>query len=320
MKITTAISFIFFTLIINLNLASAQKSKFTDSSKKFKTWYADQLSEGEKIKKSWYHYVTTEKEGSDGKEYYARVFYPETAQIISLEQYKSKKHKIKHGYAMYWTEQGMLASEGNFKNDKRVGIWKYYDRKEGTLNSVGSYRNDERTGIWTNFHNGISTSMYKYKNGKREGEFIIYDTLGIIENKGIYKNDTIYSQEVTPIINDTVSIEQMPMFYSEQCQKVAIDTERKKCAENEMLQYIYKNLKYPATARQFGVQGRVIVQFVVNKTGGIEDIYFLRSLCQSIKEECTQLIENMPKWTPGTKDGKAVKVMYTLPILFKFDQ
>ena len=311
----------FFVLILTIIFcalsASAQESKFKDSSKQFKNRYADYLKEGEKINKSWYHYVTTETEN---KEYFARVFYPETRQIISLVQYKSSKCKVKNGYAMYWSEQGTLTSEGNYKDDKRIGKWSNYSRNTGDLVSEGSYENNKRSKIWINFKNKQPRSSYVYLDGKREGEFIVFDSLGTIANKGIYKSDTIFSQTKIAVPLKVDSDEKMPMFKSEKCEELSSYQEQKKCAEGEMLRYIYKNLTYPDFARKYRIEGRAIVQFTVDKNGDIIDVEFVRSMCQEIRNTCTKLIEGMPRWIPGVQRGKNVKVGYTLPILFRLEK
>ncbi len=314
MKIFNSVTVI---LLLLSTTISAQKSNFTDSSKQFENRYTDYLKEGEKIKKSWYHYVITETED---KEYFARVFYPETRQIISLVQYKSSKCKVKNGYAMYWTDEGTLTSEGNYKDNQRVGRWSTYSRKTGNLTSEGSYKNNKRSEIWINFKNNNPSSSYVYFNGKKEGEFIQFDSLGAVSNKGIYKNDTIYSQTKIVKPMEVDSTEQMPMFKSEKCEDISNYQEQKKCAEGEMLKYIYKNLKYPDIARKFRIEGKAIVQFTIDKNGDVIDIEFIRSICQEIKNICTELIEGMPKWTPGVQRGMNVKVRYTLPISFKLEK
>lgn len=296
--------------------AFAQPSQFEDNAKKYKNRYKDQLELGEKIEKSWYHYVTTKT--ADDK-YVARFFYPETKQILSYVQYKSDDYKIKSGIAKYWNEDGVHTSEGFYKDDNQVGLWKFYDRKMGTLRYSGTYRNGKRSGIWTNLENGDTTKIYSYFDGLKEGPFIEYDSLGNIENEGFYKSDTIYSQTRIAQPIDTTIVETMPMFDSPKCEKITDIAQRKKCAETEMLQYIYGNLKYPKMAQNLGLEGRAILQFVVNKKGEVEDIIFISSICLAIKKECLKVVEGMPNWIPGTQNGEPVKVLYTLPISFRLE-
>jgi len=317
-SIKTILLFTTFILLSTVQLF-AQKSKFNDSAKKYKTKYADQLNEGEKIKNSWYHYVTTETEN---KEYFARVFYPDTKQITSYEQYKSKKFKTKSGITKKWSDDGVLKSEGFHKENKRIGLWKYYNRKEGYLDEMGTYKEGDRIGVWHRFNSaGDTLSRYTYEQGIRHGAFIEYDSLGQVYNQGFYNNDTIFSEtRIDTMSHELVEVdEEFPMFKDASCDEIEIYKDRKRCADTKMLQYIYKNLKYPAKARNLGIQGRVITQFVVSKEGKIKDINILNGICDELKYECIRVIENMPIWNPGSQDDKPVNVMFTLPILFRFN-
>ena len=84
-----------------------------------------------------------------------------------------------------------------------------------------------------------------------------------------------------------------------------------------VMQYLSRNIKYPAIAQENGTQGRVIVQFVVNKDGSITDVKVVRGADPYLDKEAIRVVTNMPKWTPGKTGGKAIRVKYTLPITFK---
>lgn len=116
-------------------------------------------------------------------------------------------------------------------------------------------------------------------------------------------------------------VEQMPRFPG--CEDKATEAEKKSCADQAMLQYIYKNLKYPAIARENGVEGGVVLQFVVEKDGSIGDVKIVRDIgagCGAAAESVILGMNNMgKKWTPGKQRGRPVKVLYTLPVKFKLE-
>jgi len=85
----------------------------------------------------------------------------------------------------------------------------------------------------------------------------------------------------------------------------------------ELMKFISQNIKYPVIAQENGIQGRVICQFVVNKDGSIVDITVVRSVDPSLDKEAIRVIKSMPKWKPGKQRGKAVRVKFTLPIVFR---
>lgn len=99
-------------------------------------------------------------------------------------------------------------------------------------------------------------------------------------------------------------VEQMPQFGS---------------GEKELLEYLAKNIKYPAIARENGIQGTVVIQFVVDKDGRVTEPTVVREVGGGCDEEALRVIKNMPKWIPGKQQGKAVKVRYTLPVRFRLE-
>ncbi len=84
-----------------------------------------------------------------------------------------------------------------------------------------------------------------------------------------------------------------------------------------LMAYLSKNIKYPTIAQENGVQGRVIVQFVVNKDGSIVDARVARSVDPYLDKEALRVINSMPKWKAGMQRGKPVRVLYTCPVMFR---
>ena len=84
-----------------------------------------------------------------------------------------------------------------------------------------------------------------------------------------------------------------------------------------LMQFLSKNIKYPTIAQENGTQGRVTVQFVVNKDGSIVDAKVLRGVDPYLDKEALRVIGTMPKWKPGMQRGKPVRVKYTVPVMFR---
>jgi protein TonB len=84
-----------------------------------------------------------------------------------------------------------------------------------------------------------------------------------------------------------------------------------------LMQYLSKNIKYPTIAQENGVQGRVTVQFVVNRDGGIVDAVVLKGIDPYLDKEALRVVSGMPKWKPGMQRGKPVRVKYTVPVMFR---
>jgi len=87
--------------------------------------------------------------------------------------------------------------------------------------------------------------------------------------------------------------------------------------DKEMNKWLSDNIKYPATAKENGIQGTVWIRFVVLANGSITDVEVTRSLEPTCNKEAIRLIESMPKWEPGRQNGNAVNVFYSVPVVFK---
>lgn len=84
-----------------------------------------------------------------------------------------------------------------------------------------------------------------------------------------------------------------------------------------LFQFLSKTIKYPVSAEEKKIQGRVIVGFYVEADGTITDVEVKKSVDPSLDEEAVRVVKSMPKWIPGKKDGVPVKIEYTLPVTFR---
>lgn len=87
-----------------------------------------------------------------------------------------------------------------------------------------------------------------------------------------------------------------------------------------LMEYLSKNIKYPEAAMKKGIQGRGIVQFVVEKDGSITNVKILRSVDPELDKEAVRVVSAMPKWKPGTQRGEAVRVRFTVPVMFRLTE
>ena len=84
-----------------------------------------------------------------------------------------------------------------------------------------------------------------------------------------------------------------------------------------LMSWLSQNIKYPLVAAEMAIQGRVIVQFVVEKDGSITDVKVAKSVDPSLDKEAARVIKSMPHWIPGRQNGSPVRVRYTVPVTFK---
>jgi protein TonB len=99
--------------------------------------------------------------------------------------------------------------------------------------------------------------------------------------------------------------------------------ELKACADKKMLEYIYKNIKYPTIARENGVEGMTVISFVVEKDGSITDAKVVRDIGAGCGEEALRVVDKMnslpQKWTPGKQRNESVRVQFNLPVRFRLE-
>ncbi len=84
----------------------------------------------------------------------------------------------------------------------------------------------------------------------------------------------------------------------------------------EMLKYLNAHIKYPSLAKESNIQGRVVLTFLVGKSGKIEDVKIIKDPGGGCGKEAVRVVQSMPNWNPGEQGGHAVKVRFTLPVMF----
>ncbi len=111
-------------------------------------------------------------------------------------------------------------------------------------------------------------------------------------------------------------VEQMPMFPG--CNEEDYQI-RKKCAEKDMLRYLYKHLKYPPLAREQGIESNVVVRFIVEKDGSLTNFKTLKG-APILANEYIRVLKSMPDWLPGKQKGTPVRVQFNIPIKIHLEE
>ena len=87
--------------------------------------------------------------------------------------------------------------------------------------------------------------------------------------------------------------------------------------QGAMFEFIANNIQYPIVAEENGVQGRVLVSFVIKKDGSLSNVRVVKSVDPALDKEAVRLIKSMPKWSPGKEKGQFVNVKFTVPVTFR---
>ncbi len=89
------------------------------------------------------------------------------------------------------------------------------------------------------------------------------------------------------------------------------------CSMKKIMNYLSKNTHYPAATKRDGIQGRVVVSFIVEPDGSISNVKLVRSVDANLDREALRVVSEMPNWMPGKQGGNKVRVRYSLPIAFR---
>ena len=132
-----------------------------------------------------------------------------------------------------------------------------------------------------------------------------FDVKGNDEAAGeVLKAKEVIAEEAPKVEEEKIPdvVEQMPSFPG---------------GPQALFEYLSKHIKYPVVAEENGVQGRVIVTFVVERDGSVTDVRVAKSVDASLDREAVRVISGMPRWIPGKQNGSTVRVYYTVPVTFR---
>lgn len=177
--------------------------------------------------------------------------------------------------------QSVKVTELNIVEDNQV-------KKEDEIKSQDELKNEDKAFGQQNNDEGV-TDRNLTKTLKNE---VVVEEVKPVEKK-------VEKEEVFR------SVEQMPTFPG---------------GDAALMKYLSSHLQYPTMAQENGVQGTVIVQFVVTKTGAVGEVKVARSVDRDLDKEAVRVCKSLPKFVPGRQNGQPVSVWYTLPVKFKLQQ
>lgn len=157
---------------------------------------------------------------------------------------------------------------------------------------------------------------------KKEEPPKVIETLVLADNEAddiddIFMEDTEGSEDIVvdlvPMDTEEIDESEPEFFY------IVEDMPKYPDGDAGLLKDIMSNIVYPEIAKENGIQGRVFVDFMVNKSGQVINVKIKRGVDPSLDAEALRVVKNLKNWTPGKQRGKAVKVAFTVPINFKLN-
>ena len=262
-------------------------------------------------------YRTIEKNDSS---FILKIYNPDKLVLTNYETFSDENIINLEGKCKEWYDNGNLWKEGQYKNNNKSGTWNFFSHLDGTLEKYGNFENGIEEGKWYNLDLiGRVTTEYFYRDGKLDGDYLRFDTLGSVFHKKVFKegieienqiiDSLYYTDELTDA--DEKAILKMCSNYS--------GNKREKCSDSEYLRHIYGNISYPKKARHEGIQGKALLRFIIDKTGKITELTVLRGICTEIEKECIKVIKKSPKWIPAIHNGVPIKMSFNMPVNFRLE-
>lgn len=205
--------------------------------------------------------------------------------------FSSLKPEIKEGDFETYFYNGKTKMKGTFINNKMEGAWLVYNKEKDFIETKTTFKDNLKHGrSFTFFENGKLNRMDVYVRDTLALS-TCYDSIGnVIE---------CYSVDTT-LIYDKAEV--MPEFPDK---------------TDGLLSFLQKNIKYPKQAREKGLEGKVIVKYYIDFDGSVRNPFILKDGAGGgCGDEAIRVVKLMPKWKPGSENGKTVRVYYTLPITF----
>ena len=283
--------------------ALADKKNYTEDNKEYRTKYEASYGEGEKPIRYGYNYIVS----SVPEGYKVRVYHPEKKMLIEEKTYSTAALTLLHGfYRSYW-DDGSIYEQGTYQFGRKHGLWLEAEPSKGKSAS-GEYQNQRKEGLWTQLDsNGMVESVYYWHDGKRHGKFFLYDAAGEKINEGLYRNDTLLAE----LFKQPVIVKP----YLKSCENYPL-LDVNTCTDNTLNLILSNELRYPAKARQDGIQGQAFVQWDVETDGSIKNIRVPLSLSNDIEQEIIRVVQKLPPFQPATRDGIPIKHIVSLPLNF----
>lgn len=277
-----------------------------------------QLEEGSRVVSKTYN---TSLEKTTSGIFIYKKYYPTTSVKTFEITYLDEAKKVKQGKFTHRYDNGNIWSTGDFVAGENHGEWKFYN-SDGFLNKIGSFNNGLKIGTWKEYSDSLLSREYSFNDkGDLHGKYISYNREGKVAEEITYEDSEVIktrTYEDTEAMQQYRIVEKMPLFGAE-CAKIKDEGLAKACGDKALLTFIYSKIRYPGFARDNNIIGTVYASFIIEPDGSLGEIQILNGLCDEIRDECIQLLEEAQDWQPGQQNGEAARVQFNLPIRFRLE-
>lgn len=214
-------------------------------------------------------------------------------------------------------DNGNMMSRGQYFDGERMGMWYHYDHSGEYLASYGEYDFGLKIGQWVELDSlELPRIESSYQDGKLDGTQITYHGDGRIAIERTFNEGELVSTKYI----DTIGLEtkwcgEISPPYLDKCGK----SEGFNTIDSCNISGLFKNLRYPKTARENGIEGKALFLLEFSVDGRIENVRTLLGVSPEIEKECRRVIALVPKFNPATFRGKPVPFTTVMPFIFKLE-
>lgn len=254
-----------------------------------------------------------------------KYYNSENGKLIVVENFKDD---LLHGeLIIYDSITGRKVREGTYRNNIRTGKWLYYAALTGSVVAEENIKNnDEKSELILYNINKKKVAVVNYQNGMKNGKgYYYYPNSDVARFEYNSKNDSIDGELIVRYPSGKIKRREVynsGVFISGKCydesgNEIEFTPIRVKAGyRDDIMTYLGDNIQYPENAKRLGIEGKVIVRFVVNKNGRISDVEVVKNLNKECDDEAIRVISQMPPWEPARIDDEALETYETLPIVF----
>ncbi len=187
---------------------------------------------------------------------------------------------------------------------------------EGRVVKIAEVTKDDRIVHWQVTGDGRIRAKYIAKDGERVDWLVEKD--GIVNAKEQAKDGWSLLEQI-PEANkhEVIVAKEVNSYETEKPFDIVAQMPTFPGGDGKLMEWLSRNIKYPAVAEEARVQGRVIVRFVIGKDGTISDVSIVRSVDPALDKEALRVVKAMPRWIPGKQNGVPVPVWFSLPVTFQ---
>jgi TonB family protein len=214
---------------------------------------------------------------------------------------------LKTGVFKVYHKNGKLKYQVKYEENKAEGLYEEF-HANGQKWLEGEFFQGNKKGLWKDFDSlGNLYATDNYAKGIETGESLTYYPVGKIKRREFYLDGKV--DEAKCFTKEGKDTTYFPRFERPEFPG----------GEEKLYKYLGKTIMYPPLARQEEIEGKVILSFIINKSGELEELKVLDNPNQQLTDEALRVVKLMPNWTPGRLEGEIVRVSFTLPIRFQLD-